>query len=1034
MENNTKKYWKGLEELHETPDFAKHKHNEFAEDLPMEELLSDTKVNNPTQRRDFLKALGFGMSAVALAACNEAPVHKAIPYLVKPEEIVPGIPNYYTSNVNGLGVLVKTREGRPIKIEGNPNDPISKGGTDAVSQASVLDLYDSSRLKNPTLAGNESTWEAIDKYATAALATATSIRIVSNSIMSPSTKGVIADFAAKYPSTKHITFDASSYSGLINANNNSFGKAVVPSYKFDQADLIVSFAADFLGTWLSPVEFTRQYVSNRGNKSLEQKKMSRHIQFESNLSLTGTNADARYTHKPSQTGVAVLALYNALAVKAGAASVAGVSVPFEKIINETANELWAAKGKSLVVCGSNDVSVQVAVNAINALLGNYGTTIDLDNASNQKQGNDAEMIDLVAEMKAGKVDTIIFYGANPAYNYAKSAEFIAALKNVKTKISFADRADETALLCDAVAPTTHYLESWDDVSARKGVYSVVQPTISPVYNVRSAQQSLLTWSGSTLDYFGYVRAYWEKNIFPQVGGSSFSSFWENALQTGVVTTASLPAQAYSFNNNLSAVAETIKSAAKNAGKTELVIYESVALRDGAAANNPWLLELPDPISKVTWDNYLAVNPKYAEELGLKTNGLATLKLADASVTLPVLLQPGVAMGTVAVAIGYGRTAVGRAGNNVGVNAYPFVAITNGTFQYNQNSVEVAAAEGEYELAQTQTHHTIEGRDIIRESSLAHFVAGHGSKDAHHGSGHGEKAAVAAAALTPEEKEGHGATSESHQNVNAELWPAYESKGHHWAMAIDLNSCTGCGACVVACHAENNVPVVGRDEVRRRREMHWLRIDRYYSYETNEGKTVNREREYNTVENFENVTVVHQPMMCQHCDHAPCETVCPVLASMHSSEGLNQMAYNRCVGTRYCANNCPYKVRRFNWFNYWNDDRFVNYLHDEAAYLALNPDVTARSRGVMEKCSFCAQRIQAGKLEAKIEKRPLKDGDVQSACQQGCPANAIVFGDVNDPNSEVAHLIKSERTYFVLEEINVQPGIGYMAKVRNTIEA
>lgn len=1010
MENNTKKYWKGLEELHQSPEFVKNSKNEFAEELPIEELLSESKVNNPTPRRDFLKALGFGMSAVALAACNEAPVKRAIPYLIKPEEITPGIANYYTSNYNGLGVLVKTREGRPIKIEGNPNDPIAKGGTDAVAQASVLDLYDSSRIKNPMMKGADATWENVDAFVKEALATATNVRIVSNTIISPSTKSVIADFAVKYPSTKHITFDASSYSGMINANNNSFGKAVLPSYNFDKADVIVSFGADFLGTWISPVEYTKQYVQNRNNKSLEAKKMSRHVQFETTLSLTGTNADSRYTHKPSQQGLAVLALYNAIATKAGAATVAGVSVPFEKIINETANELFNAKGKSLVVCGSNDVSVQVAVNAINSLLGNYGTTIDLDNASYQKQGNDAEMIDFVAEMNAGKIDAVIFYNTNPAYNYAKGAEFTEALKKVKTKISFADRADETALLCDVIAPTTHYLESWDDASAKRGVYAVVQPTISTVYNARSAQSSLLVWADATLDYFTYIRNYWEKNIYPQASGfAGFSAFWDAALQTGVVTTTAITPQAYSFNNNLSAVAQTIIAASKNAGKTEVVVYESVAVRDGAHANNPWLLEMPDPVSKVTWDNYAAINPKYAEELGIKENTKVEVTVGSAKLSLPVLMQPGQAMGTIGVAMGYGRTNVGKAGNGVGVNAFPFVTLVNGTFQYFNTNATVTATSEAYELAQTQTHHTYEGRDIIREKSLKEY--------AH-----------------PEKHEGH-AEGEGHSKENVDLWAAYPRNGHHhWGMAVDLNSCTGCGACVVACSAENNVPVVGRDEVRRRREMHWIRIDRYYTYESAEGKDITQEKEYNNVENYENVKVIHQPLMCQHCDHAPCETVCPVLATMHSSEGLNQMAYNRCVGTRYCANNCPYKVRRFNWFNYWNDDRFVNFLQDDAAYLALNPDVTTRSRGVMEKCSFCAQRIQAGKLSAKIEKRALKDGDVQSACQQGCPANAIVFGDVNDPESEVSKLIKSDRTYFLLEEINVQPGVGYMTKVRNTIEA
>ncbi len=1020
MENNEKKYWKGLEELHATPDFVKLNRNEFAEELPIDELLTESKVNTPTPRRDFLKALGFGMGAVALAACNEAPVQKAIPYLIKPEEIVPGIPNYYTSNYNGLGVLVKTREGRPIKIEGNPNDPISNGGTDAQAQAAVLDLYDTARLKNPVVKGVDVNWDAADKLVKASLAEIATkggnIRILTNTILSPSTKSVIADFSSKYANVKQVIFDATSYSGIINANKNSFEKAGIPSYKFDKAAVVVSFDADFLGTWISPVEFTKQYVSLRNHKSLENKKMSRHIQIETGLSMTGTNADARIAIKPSQHGSAVIALYNELATLAGAAKVMATELPFAKKLTAIAKELWAAKGNSLVISGSNDVSVQVVINAINAILGNYGSSIDLDNLSNQYQGNDAEMQDLLAEMNAGKVDALFILGANPAYSFAQASAFTNAMAKVKLKVSFADRANETAAACDVIAPNTHFLESWDDVSARTGVYSVVQPTIAAVYNSRPAAQSLLMWADLPSDYLAYIKAYWEKNIYPSVANTgTFTNFWEASLQSGSVVINQQVAKSYAFNKDISAVANTIRNANKNTSAVELAIYQNTAIRNGEHANNPWLQEMPDPVSKVTWDNYAAINPIFAKEMGLTENSMVTIKSANNTVTLPVLMQPGQAMGTVSAAIGYGRTAAGKAGSNVGVNIYPFLSIVNGTFQNYNSTIELVKAEGTYELAQTQTHHTIEGRDIIKEKTLAAY-AGHepAAEGEHHASGE---------------------HAESKGEHHADLWAAYQKNGHHhWAMTIDLNACTGCGACVVACSSENNVPVVGRDEVRRRREMHWIRIDRYYTFEDNAGKEITREKEYNQVENYENVKVIHQPMLCQHCDHAPCESVCPVLATMHSSEGLNQMAYNRCIGTRYCANNCPYKVRRFNWFNYWNDDRFANYLHNEAAYLALNPDVTTRFRGVMEKCSFCAQRIQAGKLKAKIEHRPLKDGDVVTACQQGCPANAIVFGDVNDPNSEVAKLIKGDRTYFVLEEINVQPGIGYMTKVRNTIES
>lgn len=483
------------------------------------------------------------------------------------------------------------------------------------------------------------------------------------------------------------------------------------------------------------------------------------------------------------------------------------------------------------------------------------------------------------------------------------------------------------------------------------------------------------------------------------------------MQSGVVTAPAKSVGAYNFALSLDAVATSIanssKALAKGNGKDtlELHVYESIPMRDGKHANNAFLQELPDPVSKVTWDNYLALSPKQAEASGFKEFDVVTIKdEKGTSIDLPVLIQPGQAMGTASVALGYGRTKVGKAGDNVGKNAFPFVSFNNGTLKY-ATTVKLTGTGMTDELAQTQTHYSFEGRNIIREASLKDYL-----KDPAAGSGN------------------------HHKHKVYDLWTTdkYEKLGNDWVMAIDLNACTGCGSCIVACNVENNIPVVGKDEVRRRREMHWLRIDRYYSFNDEKtGENVTEEKEIAHMSNLDNVSVVHQPMLCQHCDHAPCETVCPVLATVHSSDGLNHMAYNRCVGTRYCANNCPYKVRRFNWFNYWNDLRFDNYLNNEFTQLVLNPDVTTRSRGVMEKCSMCIQRIQAGKLTAKLEKRALKDGDIKMACQQACSANAIIFGDKNDPNSEVSKLLRSERTYYVLEEINVQPGIGYMTKIRNT---
>jgi len=1004
MESN-KKYWKGLEEYNNTPDFVKNNKNEFAEPLPIEDVLNEAGLSTVTPRRDFLKALGFGLGAVTLAACQTAPVHKSIPYLVKPEEVTPGIPNYYTSSFNGQSILVKTREGRPIKIEPNPNAGQFNCGTDARAQASVLDLYDVSKLKAPALVKDgkveETTWAKIDSFVKGELAKAQAggkkIRIVASTVNSPSTNAVIAQFITKYPAAKLVQYDAVSYTGIIQANQNSFGKAVLPKYNFDKADLIVSFSADFLGTWISGEEFTAQYTANRNYKSLENKKMSRHIQFESGMSLTGTNADTRVPVKLSEEGPALIALYNAITGGTLLGGTLGNNTTADKVIKLVAKELVQSKGKGLVVCGSNDVSTQILVNAINAAIGSYGTTIDLDNPCYLYAGNDAEFNGLVAEMNRGEVGAVLFLNSNPVYDAANTKAFIEALAKVPAKISFSDRADETATACDAIAINHNYLESWGDANAYEGYYSIVQPTINPVFNSRQAEESLLTWADAPVkDYYQFVRSNWEAKMLPAVGLK-----WEEVLEKGVVTSTAKAAGAYSFTQSLAQVATSIVNSSKALDKdVQLQVYENIPMRDGKNANNAFLQELPDPVSKVTWDNYVALAPKFAEKLKVKEFDVVTVKGSNGySVDLPVLIQPGQAQGTASIALGYGRTKVGKAGNDVGKNAFPFVSFANGTFQY-ATSVTITPTGGYYELAQTQTHHSFEGRAVIKEATFKEYL------------------------------KNPGAGNEKGEHKDYDLWDQYEKPGNNWVMAIDLNACTGCGSCIVACNVENNIPVVGRDEVRRRREMHWIRIDRYYSYETKDGD-VTKEKEIAKLEDLDHVSVVHQPMLCQHCDHAPCETVCPVLATVHSSDGLNHMAYNRCVGTRYCANNCPYKVRRFNWFNYWNDSRFDNYLNNEFTQLVLNPDVTTRSRGVMEKCSMCIQRIQGGKLQAKLEKRPLKDGDIKMACQEACSANAIVFGDANDPNSEVSKALRSERIYYVLEEINVKPGIGYMTKIRNT---
>ncbi len=1010
MESN-KKYWKGLEELNSTPEFVEANKNEFAEPLPIEEVLSGNGLMGKTPRRDFLKALGFGVGAVSLAACQKAPVYKAIPYLIKPEEVTPGISNYYVSSYDGQAILVKTREGRPIKIEGNPADLLGKGGVTAQVQASVLNLYDSNRLKGPMQDGGDAGWSGIDDFVKSELAAIKTggkkIRIISSTIHSPSTLGVIADFTAAYPNTAHFNYDAVSYTGIIQANKNSFGKEVIPHYHFDNADVIVSFGADFLGSWLLQAEQMRQYTSKRSWKSLEGKKMSRHIQFESGLSITGSNADVRIPVKASEEAIAIISLYNAIT---------GTTLPGSKklatatdnAITLAAKELVAAKGRALVVAGSNDVATQTLVNAINSQLGSYGTTIDLDNPTHKYAGNDNDFVTFVNELKRGEVDAVFFMGANPVYSYFQSKELSDALKKVRLRVSFADYPDETASLCNIIAPASHYLESWGDENVYGNYYTIVQPTINKVYDSRVAEESLLIWANAPVkDYYTYVRNTWNTKLLAQ-GGLAGQAGWETLLQNGFVKGTDAPAGTYNFTYDLGVVAQRMLAhsteLSQGGDKLELCLYVNGTIKDGKHANNPWLQELPEPVSKVTWDNFAAISMATAKKLGVEDGDVIAISANGYSIELPVLVQPGQAQGTISVAVGYGRTKAGKVGDNVGKNAYPFMSFRNATFQTALLVDVKATGAHKIELAQTQTHASYEGRDsIIKETTLAEYI-----------------------------KNPAKALKEGEEDRNSyDLWDEYQKPAYNWVMAIDLNACTGCGACVVACTAENNVPVVGRDEVRRRREMHWIRIDRYYTFNGEDNKQeVTREKEIAKLDNFDNVSVVFQPMLCQHCDHAPCETVCPVLATTHSSEGLNQMTYNRCVGTRYCANNCPYKVRRFNWFNYWNDARFENYIQNDYTELVLNPDVTTRFRGVMEKCSMCAQRIQAGKLKAKMEKRPLKDGEIKVACQQSCPANAIIFGNANDPNSEVSKAISSERTYYVLEELDTKPGIGYQAKVRN----
>ena len=983
-----KKYWKGLAELTNDPAIESLKHNEFAEKLPVDEFLSDKKLSDSsTSRRDFLKFLGFSTAAATLAAC-ETPVNRSIPYVVKPEEIVPGVANWYASTYydgnDFSNILVKTREGRPIFIKGNG---LANSAPNSRVLASVLSLYDSNRLKSPMKNGEASNWSTIDAEIKESLENIDGeVVVLSNTIISPSTQVIIDNFTSKY-AAKHVQYDAISYNGMLEANRASFGVRALPTYHLDKADVIVSFGADFLNSWLN-VDFEREYVANRNPKT---GKMSRHFQIESNLSLSGSNADVRVVVKPSEQLKLLENLYNTLK---------GNSIVDARIA-DAVSELSAAKGRSLVIAGSNDVSVQIMVNAINDLLNNYGTTLDIENPCYLKKGDDAAVAALVKDMNDGKVGALIVCGVNPAYTFPNAAAFKSGLNKVGLTVSTSLAMDETANLMTYVCPDRHNLESWGDANVFHGQISLMQPTIQPLFDSRQMQDSFLEWSDINDDYYSYLKKYW-----------SGKASWNKSLHDGIFDFNQGSLEARSFKG-------LVKSVTASVTGIELTLYQATAMGDGSQANNPWLQELPDPVTRACWDNYLTMSLATARDLGLSnwnvSNGALNGDMVNLTVgnhtlkNVPVLIQPGQANGTVGLAYGYGRTNAGKAGDGVGVNAFGL------GFDNTYNNVTITKVEGEHEFASVQLHHTMMGRDMVKETTLEEY-----NKDPKAGN--------------PD------VTFETHVGDmlarDITIYKEFDHESSHfWNLSIDLTSCIGCGSCVIACHAENNVPVVGKEEVRKSRDMHWLRIDRYYSSDMTEEFA--DEQDIGTVSKYKameipsaNPEVSFQPVMCQHCNQAPCENVCPVAATTHSAEGLNHMAYNRCVGTRYCANNCPYKVRRFNWFLYKDNDQFDYHMNDDLGKMVLNPDVVVRSRGVMEKCSMCIQMIQKTKLDAKKSGSLVSDEDAQTACSIACPTNAMVFGDVNNDSHAISDLKKNERQYYLLEEINTEPSVFYQTKIRN----
>ncbi|MCX7650747.1 MAG: TAT-variant-translocated molybdopterin oxidoreductase [Flavobacteriales bacterium] len=1082
-------YWKGLEELHQTEEFKKLRDNEFAQAPSADELL-EKGSEITTGRRDFLKFLGFGISAATVAAC-EAPIQKALPYVIKPENVTPGIPLYFNTTFfddnDYAGILVKTREGRPILID--RVNPLCHGyrGLTARIAASVLGLYDNKRQKNATFKGEKIAWQDADAAIVQSLTDISTagqtIAILSGTVISPSTREAIRLFSEKFAGVRHVMFDPVSYSALRKAHQVTHGRAVIPYYRFDKALSIASFGADFIGTWLDNAAYSTQFTQTRHPDG----PMSRLFCFEPLMTLTGAKADYRTSVKASEIAACVVHLYNALTGQ----RLPAASVPYTDAIDRCARHLLDHKGQALVVCGLNDPDVQALVNEINKFLGAYGQTIDLDTPVYLKQGSEEETQTLLKDIQAGKVGALILMNANPVYNHPEGEAWAAALNQLKLTISFADRPDESSSLCQYILPDHHYLESWNDFNPWEGFYSLSQPTIHPLFDTRPAPESFLVWAGQAVrgdknstTYREFIKQYWKNNLFnKQNKFSAFEEFWNMTVHDGIFMTSAAsslvqashsstknnrapipavedhgisigtdlePAPTVSKNPNpknppavatlpaalntalASTAAENIsKNYAPSAGY-EVVLYQKVGIGVGNQAANPWLQEFPDPMSRITWDNYITMSPEEMKELGFSTYigqedpaDLAVLEVNGKKVTLPVVASPGQKKGTLGVALGYGRK-FGKGDEVIGVNVFGLNTKIQGFWSGFATGATLTKTGETYPLAATQTHHTMMGRDIVKETSLAQYRENPASGNHHH------TFHTKLKKLKGKEVHGHLTAEE------ADFYKKFDRPGHNWGLVIDLNACNGCGACVIACHAENNVPVVGKDEIRRVREMHWLRIDRYYSSDM----TMQRAKAENlgAIEKFakmevpsENPQVVFQPVMCQHCSQAPCENVCPVLATTHSNEGINQMTYNRCIGTRYCANNCPYKVRRFNWFKYHDNEKFDFYMNDDLGKMVLNPDVTVRGRGVMEKCSFCQQRIQYAKLEAKKEKRPVRDGEVKTACMAACAQGAITFGDYNDPQSVVAIRRKEARTYQLLEEIGTEPNVVYQVLVRNVDE-
>jgi molybdopterin-containing oxidoreductase family iron-sulfur binding subunit len=958
-------------------------------DPPVNHQFDLVKLRAGFDRRHFLEVMGASLAMAGAAGCRPQPTETIVPYSKLPEQIVPGRPLFFATTFSEcgrtVGLLVESHEGRPTKVEGNPSHPASLGATDAVSQASILSLYDPDRAQGVRRIDEISTWERFLADLRDALRSQSGMqgggfRILTEAVTSPTLGRQIRELLAQYPNSKWHQYQPGHADGAFQAQLKAFGRAVSIVPHFDRADVVVSLDGDFLGSMNGVVAFTRQFMSRRG-LSAGSKGMNRLYMAETSVSTTGTIADHRVPITPSQLVSVAQLLASQLGVKElEAVKKADLPAGAPEWLNAAIEDLKGHQGTSLVIAGDNAPwQVQLVAILLNQALGNVGKTVDyVEPIEVEPADHGASIADLYGDMTAGKVEVLLIVGANPVYTAPADFDFKAALKNVKRLVAqLSPYEDETSPYCHWHLPQTHFLESWSDARAFDGSASIVQPLIAPLFDGISAHDFLSAATGkAVIPAYDAVRETWKS-----LGGEGgFEAAWKKSVHDGLI--AETASKTVSVTPNVSAEDTVALQTAAPAAREgyEVVFGLDPTVLDGRFSNNGWLQELPKPWTRLTWDNAALMSPATMLDRSLREGELVELSVKDRKVVAPVWPVPGHPNGVVTLHFGYGRKAGGKLASKFGFDAF---ALRTRDSMASASGLTIRSVGGREKLACTQTHHSLEGRDIVRTLTLEDFTKGETGAPLH--------------AHDPGDKP-------------PSLYPDWPYEQRAWGMVIDLSKCVGCNACVLACQSENNIPVVGKSGVLMGREMHWLRIDRYFS-----GQEANPQ-------------VLQQPMMCQHCEHAPCEVVCPVEATTHSPEGLNEMTYNRCVGTRYCSNNCPYKVRRFNFLNYVDNTP----LHE----LSANPDVTVRTRGVMEKCTYCVQRISAVRIDASKESamsgepQKVKDGSVVTACQAACPSQAIVFGDLNDKESRVAKWASLPHNYGVLAELGTRPRTTYLARISN----